>query len=247
MRDFQRVADTLLPNRKLFHLVILILSLLMLPGVMWALTPIDMESYNLDSPELVAIDVISEEYPANELVIGFAIVIRDDSRTGEPPGLVYADEVQDYSGDGSGVEIPAGGIVNLSVLREIDRKAEAARESPIAQFYRPIISEVTMTQYHGVLTLSDQIRTFMAGDSLLTQSTISPYGQPLPPSTNWTDCGELECLTLDDEGVTQAHIDLAVMRMVEGSDGVFLRWLSLDRGFTAAEDGVIGPVGGKLD
>ena len=247
MRDFSRVSEVLLPNRRMFHLSIMLLSVLMLPGVMWAMTPIDMESYNLDSPELVARDVINEEYPANEMGIGFTIVVRDQTLLDTEPGVIYAEEIADYTGDGGGVGAPVGGILNLSVLREIDEKSAAARDDPIAQFYRPIVSEVTKTQFLGVLTLTDQIRTFMAGESLLTQPSISQYGQPLSAPTNWDECGELECLTFDDEGVTQGHIDLAVMRMVNGSGGLFLRWLSLDRGFHPADDGVLGPVGGVLD
>jgi len=218
----------------------------MLPGLMWALTPIDVEAYNLDSPELDARDVIIKEYPGNELVAGYAIIIRDQTLVGETPSTRYADEIADYPGDGMGVSQPKGGILNLSVLREIDEKADAARADPISEFYRPIISDVTLTQYHGVLTLTDQVRTFMAGESLLTQPSMSPYGEPLPPRTNWTDCGDLECLTFDDEGITQAHVDLAAQRLVNGSGGIFLRWLSLDRVFHATDDGTLGPVGGTL-
>ena len=246
MRDFSKIAEILVPNRKLFHVSIFVISLFMLPGLMWALTPIDVEAYNLDSPELDARDVITKEYPGNELVAGYAIIIRDQTLVGETPSTRYTDEIAKYSGDGMGVSQPKGGVLNLSVLREIDEKAAAARADPISEFYRPIISDVTLTQFHGVLTLTDQVRTFMAGESLLTQPSMSPYGETLPPRTNWTDCGDLECLTFDDEGITQAHIDLAAQRMVDGSGGIFLRWLSLDRGFHAAEDGTLGPVGGTL-
>mgnify|MGYP001249053641 CR=1 FL=1 len=246
MRNFDRVADVLVPNRKLFHISILIISLLMIPGMIYALTPIDMESYNLDSPELDAREVIQNEFPTNEQVVGYAVTIRDPSLHGVKPGLIYADEMISYSGDAGGVFEPVGGILNLSVLREIDSKAEVARANPISEFYRPIVSDVTLVQYHGVITVPDQIRSFMAGESILTKPTFSPFGAALPPKTNWTDCGELDCITFDDPQITQAHIDLAVQRIIEGSDGIFLRWLSIDRGFHAAEDGVIGPIGGSL-
>nr|MBC8517956.1 MMPL family transporter [Euryarchaeota archaeon] len=246
MRDFSKLAEVLVPQRKLFHISIFVISLLMLPGLMWALTPIDVEAYNLDSPEIEAREVITQEYPGNEIVAGYAIIIRDQTLVGDDPSTKYNNEIADYSGDGMGVSQPKGGILNLSVLQEIDVKAEAARADPISEFYRPIISDVTLTQFHGVLTLTDQVRTFMAGESLLTQPSMSPYGELLPPRTNWTDCGDLECLTFDDEGITQAHIDLAAQRMVNGSGGIFLRWLSLDRGFHATEDGTLGPVGGTL-
>ena len=246
MRDFSKLAEILVPQRKLFHISIFVISLLMLPGLMWALTPIDVEAYNLDSPEIEAREVITTEYPGNELIAGYAIIIRDQTLVGEEPSTIYNNEIADYSGDGMGVSQPKGGILNLTVLREIDDKAEAARANPISEFYRPIISDVTLTQFLGVLTLTDQVRTFMAGESLLTQPSMSPYGKLLPPRTNWTDCGDLECLTFDDEGITQGHIDLAAQRMVNGSGGIFLRWLSLDRGFHATDDGTLGPVGGTL-
>ena len=246
MRDFSTISGILVPKRKLFHISIFVISLLMIPGLMWALTPIDVEAYNLESPELDAREVINKEYPGNELVVGYAIIIRDQTLVGEKPSTTYNNEIATYSGEGMGVSEPQGGVLNLSVLKEIDAKAEAARADPISEFYRSIISDVTLVEYHGVLTLTDQIRTFMAGESLLTQPSMSPYGVLLPPRTNWTNCGILECLTFDDEGVTQAHIDLAAQRLVNGSSGVFLRWLSLDRGFHAVEDGTLGPVGGKL-
>ena len=75
----------------------------MVPGMMYALTPIDMESYNLESPELEAREVIQTEFPTNEQVVGFAITIRDPSLHGSEPGLVYADEIEPYKGDGEGV------------------------------------------------------------------------------------------------------------------------------------------------
>jgi len=212
-----------------------------------ALSPIDMESYNMESPELDARSVILDEYPSNEVVAGYAVIIRDQSLVGSPPQWVYADEIGEYGGDASGVAEPVGGILNLTVLREISLKAEAARNDPLAEFYRPIISDVTLVQHHGVMTLSDLLRVFMANESLQTRPSLSPMGVPLPPRTNWSDCGALECLKFDDENLTQAHIDLASQRLANASEGTFLRWLSLDRAFQPADDGgAIGPVGGTL-
>ena len=156
----------------------------MVPGMIYALTPIDMEAYNLESPELEAREVIQTEFPTNEQVVGYAITIRDPSLHGSEPGLVYADEIEPYKGDGEGVIEPVGGILNLSVLREINQKAEVARANPISEFYRPILSDVTFNQYLGVITIPDQMRSFMAGESVLTHPTVSPYGIPLPPKTN---------------------------------------------------------------
>lgn len=247
MRDFERVADFLIPHRRIVHIVVLVISLLMVPGMILALSPIDMESYNMESPELDAREVILKEYPANEVTSGYAVIIREQSKVGTEPHWVYADEFAEYGGDGVGVTEPVGGILNLSVLREISTKAEAARADPLSEFYRPIISDVTLVQHHGVLTLSDLLRVFMANESLQTRSSLSPMGVPLPPRTNWSDCGALECLLFDDENLTQAHIDLATQRLATASEGTFLRWLSRDRAFLpAADGGAIGPVGGTL-
>ena len=247
MRDFERVADFLIPHRRAVHVVVLLISLLMVPGMILALSPIDMESYNMESPELDARSVILDEYPSNEVVAGYAVIIRDQSLVGSPPQWVYADEIGEYGGDASGVAEPVGGILNLTVLREISLKAEAARNDPLAEFYRPIISDVTLVQHHGVMTLSDLLRVFMANESLQTRPSLSPMGVPLPPRTNWSDCGALECLKFDDENLTQAHIDLASQRLANASAGTFLRWMSLDRAFQPADDGgAIGPVGGTL-
>ena len=247
MRNFERVADFLIPHRRAVHVVVLFISLLMVPGMILALSPIDMESYNMESPELDARSVILDEYPSNEVVAGYAVIIRDQSLVGSPPQWVYADEIGEYGGDASGVAEPVGGILNLTVLREISLKAEAARNDPLAEFYRPIISDVTLVQHHGVMTLSDLLRVFMANESLQTRPSLSPMGVPLPPRTNWSDCGALECLKFDDENLTQAHIDLASQRLANASEGTFLRWLSLDRAFQPADDGgAIGPVGGTL-
>jgi len=93
----------------------------------------------------------------------------------------------------------------------------------------------------------------MANESSLTSPRINPYklaatldidASTDPAPTNWTDCGELDCLSFDDLNVTQDHIDLAAHRMANNSNGAFLRFLSNDRGFLPDETGsVIGPVG----
>ena len=96
----------------------------------------------------------------------------------------------------------------------------------------------------------------MANESSLTKPRIDPYklsatldieASTDPAPTNWSDCGELECLTFDDPNLTQDHIDLAAHRMANNSNGAFLRFLSNDRAFLPDEDGfVIGPVGHRI-
>lgn len=247
MRDFSKVAKHLVPNSKWAHLTILVLSLIMVPGIINSQSTIDMQSYNFESPELEAREVITQQYPSNEVTFGYAVILRDQSKVGTEPSWIYSDELGEYGGDGGGINDPAGGILNLSVLREISTKSEAAKNDPLSQFYKPVISDVTLVLYDGVLTLPDMFTTFMSGESILTKPTISPMGKPLEPRTNWSNCGELECLEFQDENLTQAHIDLAAHRIVNASDGAFLRWISRDRAFLPSDDGgVIGPVGGSL-
>ena len=82
----------------------------------------------------------------------------------------------------------------------------------------------------GVYDLATDFRSFMSGQSSLTSPRIDPDTlQMTPPSTNWTDCGNLACLSFDDENLTQGHIDLAAHRLSNHSSGAFLRLLSNDR------------------
>ena len=86
------------------------------------------------------------------------------------------------------------------------------RNHVLGQYMKPFINDVTELQTDGVMSLADIFRGFMANESVLTKPTMTLAGLE-PPATNWYDCGPLECLTFDDQGVTQAHIDLAAERM----------------------------------
>ena len=143
---------------------------------------------------------------------------------------------------------PYGGILNLSVLREIDTKAQYLRNHEVSHFYLPFVSQITGAPVVGVYDLATDFRSFMSGQSSLTSPRIDPDTlQMTEPSTNWTDCGELECLSFDDENLTQAHIDLAAHRLSNYSSGAFLRLLSNDRAFTPdPTSDVIGPYGHQL-
>lgn len=264
VRDFEQVADFLLPRRAQVHVFILVMSLVMVPGLMASLTPIDIESYDMESPELTAYKVLNEDFAAAEQTYGVMITIREPSEVAKGPtaphidadGNILYDEIPSvleriaYPGEAVGLVgegIPIGGVLNLTVLREIELKSAAASDEPIAQFMRPLVSELTGTGFEGPLALPDNFRSFMAGESTLTRETVNLFGQSVPARTNWDDCGELECLTYDDPNLTQAHIDLAAHRMIMNSDGAMLRWLSTDRGFTPDENSsVIGPIGGKM-
>ena len=246
MRDFSNVADFLVPRRRQTHLVIFVMSLLMIPGISATFSPIDIESYDLESPELEANDILMEEFSAAGGIEAFGIYLRDPSYFGEPDSDVSM--IADYTGNGAGVPNPKGGILNLSVLREIDTKAQHLRDHEVSQFYLPFVSQITGAPVVGVYDLATDFRSFMSGQSSLTSPRIDPNTlQMTDPSTNWTDCGNLECLTFDDENLTQAHIDLAASRLSNYSSGAFLRLLSNDRAFTPDPTSkVIGPYGHEL-
>jgi len=246
MRDFAHVADFLVPRRKQAHLAILLLSLLMLPGISATFSPIDIESYDLESPELDANEVLREEFSSAGNIWAFGVYIRDSGQFGEPDSDVSM--IADYTGEGQGVVEPEGGILNLTVLREIDAKAEYLRQHEISEFYLSFASQITGEPAVGIIDLAMDFRAFMSGQSALTSLRIDPETLTMaPPSTNWTDCGVLECLSFDDENLTQAHIDLAAHRLASHSAGDFLRLLSNDRAFTPDPSSpVIGPYGHQL-
>ena len=246
MRDFAHVADFLVPRRKQAHLAIILLSLLMLPGISATFSPIDIESYDLESPELDANEVLREEFSSAGNIWAFGVYIRDSGQFGEPDSDVSM--IADYTGEGQGAVEPEGGILNLTVLREIDAKAEYLRQHEISEFYLSFASQITGEPAVGIIDLAMDFRAFMSGQSALTSLRIDPETLTMaPPSTNWTDCGVLECLSFDDENLTQAHIDLAAHRLANHSAGDFLRLLSNDRAFTPDPSSpVIGPYGHQL-
>ncbi|MDC0212968.1 MMPL family transporter [Euryarchaeota archaeon] len=251
MRDFSGVAESLIPRRKKVHVAVVLFTIMMVPGIIATLEPIDIESYDMESPELDANLVLREEFTAAGNIWGFGVFVRDPSFFGESGSDV--DMIADYPGRSSGITSPAGGILNLTVLREIDQNANTLRDHEISQFYLPIASEISGDPAIGILDLASDFRSFMSGESSLTQPRINPYKLATtldieestdPAPTNWTDCGELECLEFDDQNITQDHIDLAAHRMANNSNGAFLRFLSNDRAFTPDPTSpVIGPVG----
>jgi hypothetical protein len=141
MRDFRKVASILIPERKKVHLAVFILSLLMIPGFAATLTPIDIESYNLESPELEAAEVMREEFSGAGNIWGFGLFVKDSQYFGESPSEIY--QIDDFSGINTGQDEPLGGILNLSVLREIDEKADFLSEHEISEYYLSFASEIS--------------------------------------------------------------------------------------------------------
>ncbi len=219
----------------------------MLPGFAATLTPIDVESYNLESPELEAAEVMREEFSGAGNIWGFGLFVRDSQYFGDSPSQIS--QVDSFTGINSGQSEPLGGILNLSVLREIDMKAEFLEQHEISEYYLSFASEISGQPILGVLDLATEFRVFMSGQSLLTKPQFNPDTLRMEEApTNWNDCGVLECLSFDDPNVTQEHIDLASHRMANNSKGAFLRFLSIDRSFIQDNSStLIGPVGGILN
>ena len=82
---YDRMAAWLLHRQKSVHIAVFLLTILMIPGAMTALQPIDMESYEMESPELTAQTVIDDEFPNSEIILGFLVSARDPTKV--PPTL----------------------------------------------------------------------------------------------------------------------------------------------------------------
>ena len=111
MRDFSRVADYLIPRRKYAHFTVIVFTILMIPGIFATFEPIDIESYEMDSPELDANQVLRDEFTAAGNIWGFGIFVRDPSFFGDPESDV--DMIADYPAEETGILNPKGGVLNL--------------------------------------------------------------------------------------------------------------------------------------
>ena len=74
---FSNFSKWFVPQRNKAHIAVFILSIFMIPGALTALQPIDMESYEMESPELTAQTIINEEFANSEIILGFVISARD--------------------------------------------------------------------------------------------------------------------------------------------------------------------------
>ena len=137
MRSFEGLADYLIPRRKKVHFLVLVVSVLMIPGIIASFEPIDIESYDMESPELEANQVLRDEFTAAGNIWGFGIFVRDPAFVGDPDSDV--DMIAEYPGVGGGVTDPGGGILNLTVLREIDAKHEVIRNHVLGQYMLSLI------------------------------------------------------------------------------------------------------------
>ena len=56
----------------------IILTILLIPGALRALEPIDMESYDMETPELAAQSYIDESFPNSELIVAFIVNVKQE-------------------------------------------------------------------------------------------------------------------------------------------------------------------------
>ena len=111
MTNFEALSNFLVPHRKKVHVAVFVLTILMIPGVLKALEPIDMESYDMESPELTAERKINNEFSTTEIILGFVVSVRDPAEVGSTPVPVpFSDDgIPDYSSFAQASEIiPAG-------------------------------------------------------------------------------------------------------------------------------------------
>ena len=91
VRDFSKLAGLLLERRPQVHITILLVSLLMIPGMLASLTPIDIESYDMESPELTAYKVLNEFFASAEVMYGMMVSIRDPTHYSSGPEAPHRD------------------------------------------------------------------------------------------------------------------------------------------------------------
>ncbi len=261
LRTFSRVANFLLPHKNKAHLAVFLLTILLIPSAMTALEPIDLEAYNIDVEEIIAEEFVNQELSTSSEIFAFLVTVRDPEfvGTGIDPEervlengnfdytkLPQSEEFIDNSDTLQGIKNPRGGILNLTILREISAKSDVIHNDTIFNYFTPMVNDVVGIESNGLMSLTNHLQSFMNDESFMTNPTVNIYGEMVPPATNWTDCGELECLLFDDENLTQAHVDLAINRLIMNSNGNFLRWLSNDRTFVQdSTSNLLGPIDGN--
>jgi len=260
-RYFFRLAKYLIPRKNKVHIAVFLLTLLLIPSAITALEPIDLEAYNIDVEEIVAEEFVNKELSTSSEIFAFLVTVRDPELVGtgflpedrvlengnfDYSKLPQSEEMVGYDLD-NGITEPKGGILNLTVLREISEKSEVVENNIISDYLTPMVNDVVGVESDGLLSISRHIEKFMDGESYMTNPTVDIYGNIVPPATNWNDCGELECLNFTNPNLTQEHVDLAVNRILMEGNGNFFRWLSNDRTFVQdSTSNVLGPLNGNI-
>ena len=142
VRDFSIIADRMVSGSNRVHAAVIVITALMIPGFLSSLTPIDIEAYNMDSPELEANDVMREEFSGAGNIWGFGIFVRSMEEVGNMPSEISMAEP--FSGTSQGIEEPTGGILNLSILREADMKANILKNHDVSRYYMNISYNISV-------------------------------------------------------------------------------------------------------
>ena len=154
-----------------------------------------------------------------------------DGGTPDYTSIPPADQIIEAGEPWVGISEPDGGILNLTILKEIDHKAKLVEEASVGTIAETIGQRSYWASNNG-RHVTRRYLPWLHEQYLHSHPTWPlSLGVPTPAPTNWTDCFPLDCLSFDDENITQAHIDMAAARMAEGSNNDFLRWISLDGGF----------------
>ena len=135
-KGFHRFSKWFVPHKKRVHIAVFILSLFMIPGALTALQPIDMESYEMESPELTAQTIINDEFSNSEIILGFVISARDPefvpSMEDWSPVPSMSDGAPDYSSlPDIGEMVEAGEPwQGISAPKGVAEAAKVASEAP---------------------------------------------------------------------------------------------------------------------
>ena len=74
-----------------------------------------------------------------------------------------------FPGTSQGIDNPTGGILNLSILREVDMKADILKNHDVSRYYLNFSSDISGIPLKGVLDLPNEFRVFMDNRSLVTE------------------------------------------------------------------------------
>ena len=111
MRDFSKIADAMINHNKRVHAAVIVITAFMIPGFLSSLTPIDIEAYNMDSPELEANDVMREEFSGAGNIWGFGIFVRDPVHIDEDPSRISM--IEPFPGKSGGLNNPILSLIHI--------------------------------------------------------------------------------------------------------------------------------------
>ena len=145
MSGFSAFAESLFERRRMAHFVIGLMTLLLsYLGLPIGLTRRHRNSTTLNL-QLDAARVIQDEFTGNGVIVGFIFTVTESTLIPDTTGPLDPDTMYAYPGFAEGISSPDGGILNLTVLQELERKANIAKEHDVADYYGPLVSDITDT------------------------------------------------------------------------------------------------------